>query len=430
MTRAAPPVASRPARHERQGVNDVHPHRTEPGPGRLLSRLALIQHGLFAALLLVCSVLALVDGTAPLVLLAVLALTLAWYAAGVRLARSARGSGGAWWLLGLSGCWLLLVAVSPDFVWLGFVLWLLAGHFLGLPASIGFVVVTLLVVIGAPVAHGEPWRVAGVVGPTVGAVFALVLSRGEHRLVRDSLERAELVTSLMRAQAEADALHAELAEAQREAGAVAERTRLSRDIHDTLAQGFSAIVLLTRTARLGDSDAVRAALDDIERAAVSNLEEARVVVAALAPRELAEGSLIAAFRRQLDDLYASTGIEVELRIDGDLASLPTPAEVALLRTLQGALANVRTHAHASRVVVTLARTDDSDDCVLLDVVDDGVGFDVAAWTAARPTEVTRGGYGLRAIRSRLRELGGEAEISSAPGEGTALSARLMIRGAL
>lgn len=397
----------------------AHPGRSDLGPGRVLAVLTTVQHVLFGVLLVVTTIVTVRSGATPVWVAVGVALTLAWYGAGRWLASRITGRG-VGWLLGLAACWLFLVIVSPAYAWLGFALWLLAGHFLTLPWAVVFVGVALAVVVGAPVLAGEPWTIAGVTGPSVGALFALALSRGEHHLVRDALERADLVRSLVRAQAETEDLHAELAAAQRESGALSERTRLSRDIHDSLAQGFSSIVLFARAGRLADDAARREALARIEETAAAHLDEARRVVGALAPRDLAEGGLAAALRHQLDGL-GPAGPVGELRLDGDVAGIPTSTEVALLRTAQGALANVRSHASASRVVVTLARTEDS---VLLDVVDDGCGFDSAGWAERAPLEVSRGGYGLRATRSRLRELGGDLEVTSSPGEGTALSAWL------
>src|SRR5699024_1382584 len=103
---------------------------------------------------------------------------------------------------------------------------------------------------------------------------------------------------------------------------------------------------------------------------------------------------------------------------------PTALEVALLRTAQGALANVRAHSEADRVVVTLSGLQDR---VLLEVVDDGRGFDPATLTE-RPGGYRHGGYGLPSSKARLRELGGDLAIESAPDEGTALSAHLPLGG--
>ncbi len=228
----------------------------------------------------------------------------------------------------------------------------------------------------------------------------------------------------MAAQAESETLHAELASAQRESGALAERTRLSRDIHDGLAQSFSSILLTARGAREATPETLARALRQVETSAQEGLDESRRVVSALAPRDLTDTGLTAALHRTLDSLSQSTGIDATLHVDGDVTSLPTTVEVALLRVAQGALANVRQHARAGRVVVTLTGADDS---VRLDIVDDGRGFDPSHAPEATP-DLALGGYGLRASRERLRDLGGGLDVESRPGDGTALTAYLPLGG--
>lgn len=101
---------------------------------------------------------------------------------------------------------------------------------------------------------------------------------------------------------------------------------------------------------------------------------------------------------------------------GATASLSTPAEVALLRVAQEALANIGKHAEASRVVVTLSLLDDQ---VLLDIRDDGRGFDASA--------VTNGSsFGLISMRQRLAEVGGTLAVESRHGAGTAVSASIPV----
>jgi signal transduction histidine kinase len=145
----------------------------------------------------------------------------------------------------------------------------------------------------------------------------------------------------------------------------------------------------------------------------------RRIVAALVPAELEGDVLAAALRRMLDRAHDEIGLQVELHVDDSLPLLPTGVEVALLRTAQSALANVRLHAGATRVVMSLV---DADRTVRLDVTDDGTGFDVDAWE--KRTESGSSSYGLRFMRGRLRELGGGLDIESAPGEGTTVSVHL------
>jgi signal transduction histidine kinase len=404
-----------------------------------LRSLTGFQHVLLVALTGVGLVRAITLGTPTLPIVMATLAFLGWYVAGVRWSRrrsthtaseSAR-TGAAdvpaairWWLLGLTALWLLLVTLSPEFVWVAFSLWLLAGHFLPWRWSVPYALVVLALVVAAPLRATGVIIVAQVLGPLIGAIFALVVSRGQVQLVRSALERERLVTSLVQAQSEAESLHAQLAATQRESGVLSERARLSRDIHDTLAQGFSSIVLLARSGDYtpGES-ALRDLLHRIDLTASSNLEEARRVVSALAPQALEDAGLPASLRRILDDYTEETGTPTELRVDTDVDGLPTAIEVALVRTTQGALANVRRHAQASRVVVSLASAGDS---IRLDVVDDGVGFDVGA-ASARPDSPQSGGYGLPSTRARLRELGGGLDIESAPGEGTALTAYVPLR---
>lgn len=380
---------------------------------RALRTLTVLQHVLFAVLTVVCVARSVSTGAAVLPLLAVTAALLGWYALGGLARRVPPGP----WLAGLTVLWLALVAVSPENVWLAFSLWLLAGHFLPLRWAVAYALGVLAVVVAVPWSALRTLAVAGVLGPAIGALFALVVSRGQVQLVRDAREREGLLARLLAAQQETEALHAELAAVQREAGALDERTRLSRDIHDTLAQGFSSILLLARAgAATREPDRLAGLLQRIGTTAAENLDEARRVVAALAPRELDGAGLAAALRRVLDTLTAETGIRTELRVEGDPTGLPTTVEVALLRTAQGALANVRRHSRATTAVVSLAVLEDS---VRLDVVDDGTGFDTSA---PAPFVGSSGGYGLPSTRARLRELGGGLEVESSPGEGTALSA--------
>lgn len=351
------------------------------------------------------------------------AVILLWYGAGVVLAsRVGSPLAARWWLVGLSVLWAgAAVVVSPEFVWFAFVLWLLAGQLLTRWVSIGFSVLVFAIVVLAPLAQAATTTYANVFGPLIGGVFALGISRGYVELRRDARERERLVESLTLAQEEMAALQEELAQTGRHSGAIAERTRLSRDIHDTIAQGLSSIRLLARAELDGPPGDADRTLSQVESLAGDSLADVRRIVAELVPSELEDNALAAAIQRMLERFGAETGIATELRVDDCLPLLPTAHEVALLRTTQSALANVRLHAAATRVVVSLV---DAQDTVRLDVVDDGIGFNARTWDRERTA--TGSSYGLRFMRSRLREQGGGLEVESSPGDGTALSAHLPV----
>lgn len=345
---------------------------------------------------------------------AIAAIFIGWYVGGLLLGeRTDDRTLASWWLIGLTLIWVGAVTVSAEFVWLAFALWLLAGFAMRMRWAIPLSILILAVVIGAPLLHRGTTSYAEIIGPLVGSVFALGISRGYLELVRDAQERRRLIASLVATQGEMAALQDELARTQRESGASAERTRVSRDIHDTVAQSMASISMLARTATESDEDPTRS-LEQIAALAAEGLADARRIVNDLMPAELEQSALGEALERMLERLSEDTGVAATLQAD-QLPALGIDAEVALLRTAQSALANVRTHSEASRVVVTLA---DAGDAVRLDIVDDGRGFDPAGLDGPGPG----GGYGLRAMRARLRELGGGLDVESAPGDGTALSA--------
>ncbi|MEU0315463.1 sensor histidine kinase [Nocardioides sp. NPDC006273] len=365
------------------------------------------------------------DGVAfPVAIVSGLAI-LGWHTAGTVLAAKTDSRRlPVWWLLGFALIWVAAVAVSDEFVWLAFLLWLLAGHLLPLRWGLVFSAAILMVVVLAPILHRGTTSYADVFGPLIGGVFAFGISRGYLQLLSDAAERERLVASLRKAQQEMAELQDELLLAQRHSGAIAERTRISRDIHDTIAQALSSIRLLTHAggSRTTDPESSRT-FAQVEALAGDSLADVRRIVEALAPAELEDAALASALRRMLDRTHEEAGLHVELHVDDTLPLLRTEVEVALLRTAQSALANVRLHAGATRAVVTL--TDDHDS-VRLDISDDGAGFDVAAWE--RDAGAGSSSYGLRFMRARLRELGGGLDVESTLGEGTAVSAHLPIHG--
>ncbi|GGU36912.1 sensor histidine kinase [Nocardioides albus] len=402
------------------------PGSSDSAPAGLTVRAMEIgQHVIAVVLTAIGVARAVGDGVAvPAAVVSGLAILL-WHTAGTILPRRTRWRRlPVWWLVGFAAIWTAAVAVSAEFVWLAFLLWLLAGHLLPLRWGLLFSALVLAVVIVAPVLGRGTTSYADVFGPVIGGVFAFGISRGYLQLLRDAAERERLVTSLRSAQQEMAELQDELALAQRHSGAVAERTRISRDIHDTIAQALSSIRLLTHAGRNRTTDPESSrTFAQVEALAGDSLADVRRIVEALAPAELEDAALTSALRRMLDRTHEEAGLHVELHVDDTLPLLRTEVEVALLRTAQSALANVRLHAGATRAVVTL--TDDHDS-VRLDISDDGAGFDVAAWE--REAGAGSSSYGLRFMRARLRELGGGLDVESTLGEGTAVSAHLPIHG--
>lgn len=199
----------------------------------------------------------------------------------------------------------------------------------------------------------------------------------------------------------------------------AERGRLAREIHDTLAQGFAGIVTQLQAAEHAVDDDERARHTDAALSlARDGLAEARRSVQALRPAALDTAGLPGAIRETARRWTERTGIPIDVRTTGAARTLKVEAEVALLRTAQEALANVERHADAHRVALTLLHDQRG---ARLEVRDDGRGFEPGSPPSG---EDAGGGYGLIAMRERITALAGELEIDSGPGRGTSLRAEI------
>ncbi|PPK65557.1 sensor histidine kinase [Actinokineospora auranticolor] len=373
-------------------------------------------HLLLIALLVLAAARSVAGGQARAgAVVAVAVLCGAVYAAGPLLPRvraSRRVAAG--WLGAVGAVWLVLVVLTADGVWVAFPLYFLQLHLLPRRAGLAAVTATALAAIAAFAAHQGSFSPVAAIGPALGAAVAVAVVWGYQALYRESERRRHLIEELT-------ATRADLAEAQHTAGVLAERERLAREIHDTLAQGLSSILLLLRAAErsLPDTPGTAARhVDQARQAAADNLAEARRFVAALTPPALDDTTPAGALERLCATTATRHRITARFHLTGDPVPLPTAHEVALLRIAQAALANTVRHAGATTVEVTLSHLGDE---VALDVVDDGTGFDPATLPAPDPGE---GGFGLAAMRSRARALGGSLTIESAPGHGTALAARL------
>jgi signal transduction histidine kinase len=305
------------------------------------------------------------------------------------------------------GLWVLAILASP--VAVAAVPAIYPVVFSTLPLRTALVVTTVVTVVPLIlllVRQGieSPNLPLAVAMTLVGVVATPVIGTVIMTSMRQRRQLAALVGQLA-------ASRAESARLSREAGTAAERERLAREIHDTLAQGFTSIVALAQAVEPEletDTAAAKRHVELIRTTARENLAEARAMVAELTPTALGEGSLPAAIQRQCDRLSTETDVDVTVRADGDLPPLGMATDVVLLRAAQEAFANIRKHAHASAVTVVLSS---SNGCVRLSVADNGIGL------AVENTE----GYGLRGMRTRVAQVGGTMTVTSTPGGGTTVT---------
>ncbi|MCP2269170.1 histidine kinase [Actinokineospora diospyrosa] len=299
--------------------------------------------------------------------------------------------------------WVTLLAFTPGAVWFAFPFYFLLLRDLPRRTAVAAVAATGLVAVAGFGWHQHVLTVGTVLGPLLGAAVA-VATVVVHR---ESQRRAELTE--------------ELAAAERAAGVLAERERLAREVHDTLAQGLSSIHLLLSAALRGDTERhVRAA----RAAAADALAEARRFVKDQNPPALDGGSLPSALHLACASTAATADLAVHCRVTGDEVALPTTHQVALLRIAQSALGNVVSHAGATEVRLTLSYQDTD---VTLDIVDNGRGITGAGagGTDPDPAPGQDRGYGIAAMRARARALAGDLVVES-DGRGTAIAVTLPV----
>lgn len=313
-------------------------------------------------------------------------------------------------LLGVAAVlWIPLVRWHPAYSWTVFAAYGIAACPWLRRAIPTVVVLTVLLALldhtdGTALTFGE---LAGLVA--VGAVVLLAHAT-IGGIARESEHRRRLIEEL-------EATRADLARREHDAGALEERQRLARDIHDSLAQGFASIVTLLEAAdaRLpADATDARASIDQARQTARDSLAETRRLVWALRDdHDDPHGALLAALER-LAERTRTTELVVDIVETGTPEPIDSNAELALLRTAQEAVANAARHAAATTITITLSWLGKH---VILDVADNGRGFDPAT-IGPRPD---RTGLGLTGLRERAAEAGATLDIDTRPGDGTTIT---------
>ncbi|NQX13212.1 sensor histidine kinase [Microbacteriaceae bacterium VKM Ac-2855] len=250
---------------------------------------------------------------------------------------------------------------------------------------------------------------------TLAMVFSIALGLWITGIGEWGEERARLLTELQGAQGALEI-------ASRDAGATAERERIAREIHDTIAQSLTSVVLLAQRGKAElDVDPVRAAetIELIETTARETLGEARALVATSAPVAMGDGGLAEVLRRLATRFTRETGVTVTVRVEADA---PRDVQVLLLRAAQEGLANVRKHSGAGTVAIVVGGSNGpgAAESIELVVEDDGtgpVGF----------TEDAESGFGIAGMRDRVGLVGGSVELGYRDGGGARLRVRVPVQ---
>ena len=198
----------------------------------------------------------------------------------------------------------------------------------------------------------------------------------------------------------------------------AERVRVSRELHDDTGQALTLILVRLQLIEQRTADEeIRGELQELRQLVVDTLDGVRRLAVQLGPSVLEDLGLASGLEWLVDRVREDTGLSITLRLDGDRdASVDPQVAVAVYRVAQEAITNVIRHANASHLAVRLDHTRHS---VMLDVADDGHGFDVSA-ARARPAR----SVGLFGMAERIALVGGTIEITSRVRQGTRVHVRV------
>jgi signal transduction histidine kinase len=250
-------------------------------------------------------------------------------------------------------------------------------------------------------------------GSLIAIIDQVEIARKEAEIARK--ESKKLLTELQETHKQLR-IYSERAE---EVAVAQERSRLARELHDSVTQSLHSSTLLAeagqRLIRSGDTERARRYLIRLGEISHQALKEMRLLVYELRPLALREVGLAGALRQRLDAVERRSGVEVQLSI-GEELELPTSIEEELYRVAMEALNNALKHANPTRIKVSLGKEESGEmPCIELSIQDDGIGFDLDAKT-------DEGGLGLVSMKERIEQLGGELTILSTPGEGTQVRA--------
>jgi nitrate/nitrite-specific signal transduction histidine kinase len=235
----------------------------------------------------------------------------------------------------------------------------------------------------------------------------------------DAFGEADLYTTQTLADQLAVAIdNARLYEETRQIAVMEERNRMAREIHDTLAQGFSGIILQLEAAEQAmgsDEPGLQRHLNQARNLARKSLAEARRSVWNLRPQALEQKPLTEAIKQEADRFSQTTGVSVKINILGNKRNLPPEIEAGILRIFQESVTNVRKHAKATEVEVNLTFSDSTAE---LTVRDNGVGFKQRVAGDGKGGKKKSDTFGLISMRERARGFGGTFEVQSRAGKGT------------
>ena len=238
-------------------------------------------------------------------------------------------------------------------------------------------------------------------------IISTIMGAFISAIIKQSTDRLRLIDELTRSRAN-------LMRVEREAGRLNERQRLARDIHDTLAQHFTSIIMHLAVAKHSNFATVQTQVQQAEESARDGLDEIRRIVWDMQPEQIEKAPFIEAVEQLAARWSAENSVQVKMNVTGTPHPLASSAETTLLRILQEAMHNISKHAQAKKVNITFSYMED---LFVMDIADDGLGFE--------PSKIGNG-FGMKTMRGRAEELSGTLTIESEQGVGTAIAVSIPV----
>jgi len=270
--------------------------------------------------------------------------------------------------------------------------------------------------VGWPGAHPEMQAFLGVPIVAGGDILAELYLAGLAGDPEFTAEHQRIVETLA-AHAALAIVNAQRLERTRELAVAEERTRLARDLHDSVTQTLFGLTLATEAAVTvaGEDPRLLEQLDRVRMLGAAARDEMRSLVETLRPVDLGRDGLVSALRHRVELAQRVHDVPITLQVGGGPVPLPAAVQRELLYVLNEALANALQHAEPTAISVTLRSTERSTRAV---VADNGRGFDLPATQAASRR------LGLTSMRDRIEALGGTLHIETEPGAGTTVTAEV------
>ena len=259
---------------------------------------------------------------------------------------------------------------------------------------------------------GFPIQLLRAIAAIFASIFVMRFLRSFEAETQQQID--ELRAAQLREAQRRDALRGELLR-RVVAAQEAERQRIARELHDETGQALTAIGMGLRGAASTlrqDVDKAAHNLRQLEAMAIQSLDELRRLISDLRPSHLDDLGLGAALRWYGNEIQERSGLNVRVVAPGGPCSLPQTVNMALFRISQEALTNIVKHAKATQAFVNM--TQDKDD-IILEIMDDGIGFDLKSLNSAQKAT-----WGLLGMQERAALLGGSFSIDSTLGKGTKL----------